>query len=74
MASESYDIVIIGGGTAGLVVATRLSEDPNLQVAVIETGADRINEPQVLTPGMWPLLANTPLDWAFRTTPQVCDK
>lgn len=70
MSSESYDIVIIGGGLAGLVVASRLSEDPDLQVAVIESGGDHRDEAQVLTPGMWPLLINSPMDWAFQTVQQ----
>lgn len=69
--ADSYDIIIVGGGTAGLVLAARLSEDPALQVAIVEAGEDQTANPQVLTPGMWPLLANTPVDWAFPTAPQV---
>ena len=40
MASDSLDFIIIGGGTTGLVLAARLSEDPNIRVLVIEAGAD----------------------------------
>ena len=36
--SNSYDYVIVGGGTAGLTMAARLSEDPAISVAVIEAG------------------------------------
>ncbi|KAH9987072.1 glucose-methanol-choline oxidoreductase, partial [Xylariaceae sp. FL0662B] len=70
MSSETYDIVIIGGGTSGLVLANRLSEDPNLQVIVLESGEDRSADPNTLTPGAWPLLPNSPADWTFHTAPQ----
>lgn len=38
--AEEYDFVIIGGGTCGLVVATRLLEDLNISVLVVEAGED----------------------------------
>jgi choline dehydrogenase-like flavoprotein len=70
MSTETYDIIIIGGGTSGLVLANRLSEDPNLQVIVLESGEDRSADPNTLTPGAWPLLSNSPADWTFHTVPQ----
>ena len=39
----SFDYLIAGGGTAGLVLASRLSEVPNVFVGVIEAGEDRTN-------------------------------
>lgn len=71
MASDSYDVVIIGGGTAGLVLASRLSEDPNLQVLVLEAGADQKDDPRVNIPAMWSTMIKSSSDWAFDTVPQV---
>ncbi|ROV86876.1 hypothetical protein VMCG_10805 [Cytospora schulzeri] len=70
MSSVTYDVVIIGGGTADLVLANRLTEDPELQVVVHESGEDRGADPNTLTPGAWPLLSNSPADWTFHTAPQ----
>ncbi|KAI9146707.1 GMC oxidoreductase [Paramyrothecium foliicola] len=70
MASESFDVIIVGGGTSGLVLANRLSEDSNLQFIVLESGQDRSGDPNTLTPGAWPLLANSPSDWTFQTVSQ----
>ena len=36
--NATYDYVVIGGGTAGLTIAARLAEDPDVSVAVIEAG------------------------------------
>lgn len=71
MASKAYDIIIIGGGTAGLVLANRLTENPTLDVLVIEAGADQKDDPRVNVPGMWSTLGKTPSDWNFTTSSQV---
>jgi choline dehydrogenase-like flavoprotein len=49
--SQSYDFVIIGGGTAGLTLAARLTEDPDVSVSVIEAGQNRLADPNILVPG-----------------------
>lgn len=69
---KSFDIIIVGGGTAGLVVANRLSEDPALQILVIEAGADHRDDPRITTPGLAVSLLDDPdYDWQFMSEPQV---
>jgi choline dehydrogenase-like flavoprotein len=56
----------------GLAVAGRLSENPDISVAVIEAGGAKIGDPSVLTPAAFPtLLGNSEYDWNFKTIPQV---
>ncbi|GKZ26050.1 hypothetical protein AbraIFM66951_005080 [Aspergillus brasiliensis] len=69
MAAE-YDYVIIGGGTAGLVVASRLSEDPSISVLVLEAGADLTADPRVNIPVFYAALLGSDADWKFRSSPQ----
>lgn len=70
--SPAYDYIIVGGGTAGSVVAARLSEDPNSTVLVLEAGKNTAADPQANVPAMWPMLLNGEGDWKFTTAPQVC--
>jgi choline dehydrogenase-like flavoprotein len=75
MATEiQYDIIIIGGGTAGLVLANRLSEEPSISVLVIEAGVNAAADPRIVVPAMFSAAMGTELDWAFATTPQVCSQ
>ena len=66
-----YDYIIVGGGTAGLVLANRLSEDEDITVAVIEAGGDAGSDPRSFIPALWTNTFGTELDWNFPTVPQV---
>ncbi|KAG9217865.1 hypothetical protein PLEOSDRAFT_1108467 [Pleurotus ostreatus PC15] len=70
-ASQSFDFLIIGGGTAGLTTAARLSEASSVTVGVIEAGQFFPDEPLVNTPLLFGrVLGNPNFDWNFATVPQ----
>ncbi|MES1152097.1 MAG: GMC family oxidoreductase N-terminal domain-containing protein [Dongia sp.] len=64
-----FDFLIIGSGTAGCVLAARLSEDPAAKVGLIEAGVAP-TDPRVADPKAWPLLQGSAIDWCYRTVPQ----
>jgi choline dehydrogenase-like flavoprotein len=64
-----FDFLIIGSGTAGCVLAARLSEDPSLRIGLMEAGGPAV-DPRIAIPGQWPMLQNSEIDWAYRTVPQ----
>lgn len=72
MSTSEADYVIIGGGTAGLVLANRLSEDPQVSVIVVESGLDRTHDEEVQDPNKWKYVVGPDYAWQYESVPQVC--
>jgi len=67
------DYVIVGAGSAGCVLAARLSEDPSVSVTLVEAGG-RGRHPNVVIPAAFAKQFRTELDWGYDTEPEPhCD-
>ncbi|KAK0837713.1 hypothetical protein LTR03_012583 [Friedmanniomyces endolithicus] len=70
VAHADYDFIVVGGGTAGIAVATRLSQKlPYCTILLIEAGPDERKNADIFTPGHKGVLG-TVYDWNFTTSPQ----
>ena len=66
---KAFDYIIVGAGSAGCVLANRLSEDSSCTVALVEAGGEP--DPRLAhVPGAATWMQNTRSDWAFSTVPQ----
>ena len=66
---SDYDFIVVGAGSAGSVVANRLSEQPDTKVLVLEAGGSEIG-PNVENPSVWFTLLGSEIDWGYSTIPQ----
>ncbi len=64
-----FDYVIVGGGSAGCVLARRLTDDPNVSVLLLEAGPLDTEE-AIFVPAAFSKLFRTPLDWDYATEPE----
>ncbi|PQE33551.1 glucose-methanol-choline oxidoreductase protein [Rutstroemia sp. NJR-2017a WRK4] len=68
--TTTADYIVVGGGTSGLVVANRLTEDPNVHVIVLEAGGNHSEDPRVNVPAFFTSLFGSEVDWKYHTVPQ----
>ncbi|GBM68507.1 hypothetical protein AVEN_144213-1 [Araneus ventricosus] len=69
VSKRNMSYIVVGGGSAGSVVASRLSEVPCVTVLLLEAGAKKpplLNDVPALARFFW----NTDIDWQFKTVPQ----
>ena len=71
LTKTEFDYIIIGGGSAGAAVAARLSEDPEVEVALVEAGPDDRGIDAILRLDRWMELLESAYDWDYPIEPQA---
>ncbi len=66
---DRFDYVVVGAGSAGCVLAARLSEDPDTRVVLLEAGGED-TQPEIRVPAAFPALFKSSLDWDLLGEPE----
>ena len=67
---QTVDYVVVGGGSAGCVLAARLSEDPKINVVLLEAGGEDSNPLIHIPAGYVKTMGNPAINWMFETEPE----
>ncbi len=67
----TYDTIVVGAGSAGCVIAARLSEDPKRRVLLLEAGGDDANLLHRMPAGLAKAIASRKFNWHYQTVPQA---
>src|SRR5262245_35709564 len=68
---DEYDYIIVGAGSAGCVMAHRLSQDGRSRVLVIEGGGTNLAQDKLIDPRIYTRNFGTDTDWGYKSTPQT---
>jgi choline dehydrogenase len=69
--TDTFDYVVVGGGSSGCALAARLSEDPAVTVCLLEAGPSDVDDQNILQLTDWMALLDSGYDWDYLVEPQA---